>query len=294
MHAMKRNLKARALAGLAVLVTVPAMVVASAPAAGAAGSNTLKVTAGEYTYKVSGAPKPGNVEIVFDNAGSEYHMFGIVPLKPKVTVGQLKKALLSDDESASNKLVKGDGNLTNTPGFLGPDQSTTVITNLPAGHYGLFCFVSAPDGAPHVAHGMVKTFDVKGSKSTLQPPTDGVVDVNITDAGVEVPSSGIPAKTWVKVTNNTSVARDLTLGEFLTPDATYESANAYFQEFFNSGKFPAGDPPASLNGGIQQLAPGSSGYVELSLTNGGKYVFVSSNNEVDNDPNELHTDFTAG
>jgi len=109
-----------------------------------------------------------------------------------------------------------------------------------------------------------------------------------------VPSTGIPAKTWVKVTNDTSVKRDLTLGEYLVPDATFATADAYFNEFFSTGTLPAGDPPASINGGVGEIAPGSSAYVEVSLTNGGKYVFVSSNNEVDDDPNELTVDFTVG
>lgn len=290
----RRTRATRLWAGLAAFLIVPATIGISAPAASAAGSNKVTVTAGEYTYKVSGTPKPGNVEIVFDNAGTEYHMFGIVSLKPKVTAKQLKAAFLSDNESASDKLVAGDGDIANTPGFLGPDQATTTITNLPAGHYGLFCFVAAPDGSPHVAHGMVKVFDVKGPKSTLKVPTDGVTEVSITDAGITVPSTGIPAKTWVKVTNDTSVTRDLSLGEYLTPDATFETADAYFNEFFTTGKLPAGDPPASINGGVGAIAPGSSAYVEISLTNGGKYLFVSSNNELDDDPNELHIDFTVG
>jgi DNA gyrase inhibitor GyrI len=269
------------------------MVGASAPAAGAATSNKVTITAGEYVYKVSGAPKPGYVEIEFKNPGVEYHVMGIAQVKPKTTVKQVKTALLSDDESAGEEFLV-DGDIVGTPGFLGPDQSTTTIANLPAGRYGLFCFIPAPDGKSHVEHGMVKVFDVKGPKSSYKPPTDGVAEVSITDTAITLPSTGLPAKTWVKVTNDTSVARDVTLAEYLTPDATYETADAYFDAFFNSGP-PPGDPPASINGGISGLAPNSSAYIEVSLTNGGRYALVSSNLELDDDdPNELHTDFTAG
>jgi hypothetical protein len=276
------------------LAVVPATIGVAATSAGAASSNKVTITAGEYTYKVSGSPKPGNVEVEFKNAGVEYHMMGVVHLKPKVTVKQLKTALLSNDPSAGKNLTVGDGNVADTPNVLGPDQATTTIANLPAGHYGLYCFIPAPDGKSHIEHGMVKVFDVKGGKSSYKPPTDGVAEVSITDAGITLPSSGLPANTWVKVTNNTSVARDLTLAEYLTPDATYESGTAYFNDFFSTGKLPAGDPPASINGGITGLAPNSSGYLEVSLKNGSKYVLTSSNNEVDNDPNQLHADFTAG
>ena len=72
---------------------------------GAATSNKLTITAGEYTYKVSGSPKPGNVEIEFNNPGVEYHMMGIAQVKPKTTVKQVKTALLSDDESAGDEIA---------------------------------------------------------------------------------------------------------------------------------------------------------------------------------------------
>ena len=68
-------------------------------------SNKLTITAGEYVYKVSGAPKPGNVEIEFNNPGVEYHMMGIAQVKPKTTVKQVKTALLSDDESAGEEFL---------------------------------------------------------------------------------------------------------------------------------------------------------------------------------------------
>jgi uncharacterized cupredoxin-like copper-binding protein len=286
----RRSRVARLWAALAALVVLPATLVVSTSPASAATSNKLTVTAGEYVYKVSGAPKPGNVEIEFDNPGVEYHMMGIAQVKPKTTVKQVKTALLSDDESAGDEFLVND-QIAGIPNFLGPDQSTTTIANLPAGRYALFCFIPAPDGKSHIEHGMVKVFDVKGSKSSFKPPTDGVAEVSITDAGITVPSSGLPAKTWIKVTNDTSVVRDLTLAEYLTPEANFETADAYFDAFFNSGP-PAGDPPASINGGVAALAPNSSAYLEVSLTSGGKYVFVSQNGEVDDDPNELHTDFS--
>jgi hypothetical protein len=291
-NTLRRSRVARLWTALAALVVIPATLAVSTSPAGAAESNKLTITAGEYVYKVSGAPKPGNVEIEFKNPGVEYHMMGIAQVKPKTTVKQVKTALLSDDDSAGDEFLITD-KIAGTPNFLGPDQSTTTIANLPAGRYALFCFIPAPDGKSHVEHGMVKVFDVKGSKSSFKPPTDGVADVSITDAGITVPSSGLPAKSWVKVTNDTSVVRDMTLAEYLAPDVTFETADAYFDAFFSSGP-PEGDPPASINGGIAALAPGSSAYFELDLSNG-RYALVSSNQELDdNDPAPLHLDFTIG
>ena len=37
---------------------------------------------------------------------------------------------------------------------------------------------------------------------------------------------------------------------YATPTTTFDEANAYFNEFFATGKPPAGDPPATLDGGV--------------------------------------------
>jgi hypothetical protein len=140
---------------------------------------------------------------------------------------------------------------------------------------------------------MHKVFTISG-KSSAKPPTDGVSQVTITDSGIELPSKGLPAHGWVKATNNSSVNRDVALAEYASPDATFDQANAYYNEFFNSGKPPAGTAPAALSGGLSGVPKGATGYFQLDLKNG-RYVLVSSNQDTqNNDPNPLHTDFTVG
>ena len=261
---------------------------ATAPSASAAGSNNLNVKAGEYTYKVSGSPKSGWTQINFSNPGVEYHMLGIVQLKKGVTTKQLKAAFASEDEGAADKLVAGD--VSPVPGVVGPGESTSILTKLKPGHYGMACFIPAPDGTPHALHGMIDTFDVSSAKSSLSPPKDGVIPVTISDDSITLPSAGLPKSGWVKVTNSTSVSRSFSLGRFLTPTATFEEADAYFNAFF-SGSGDAGDPPASIMGGLEGIPAGGTAYVQVKL-DPGRYAAVSENGEVDDDPNQLHTDFT--
>ena len=101
--------------GVIVAAAVPIAMAAGSPA-GAASSNGLNVTAGEYTYKMSGSPKPGNVEISFKNGGDELHMMAVIQLKPGVTLKQLNTALKSSNDSAMGKLTTGQGfNVPGTP-----------------------------------------------------------------------------------------------------------------------------------------------------------------------------------
>lgn len=281
-------------AGAVAAMAAPMAAISSSPA-GAASSNTFSVTATEYTYKMSGSPKPGNVEITFKNGGVELHMMAVQQLKPGVTLKQVNAALASSDQAGFAKIAAGDPNgVLGAPNLSSPGVSTTTLTNLKAGHYVALCFVPAADGKPHFMHGMVKLFDVSGSKSTVKPPTDGVVDVTITDSGITLPSSGLPKSGWIKVTNNATAAQDLTLAKYTGSNTDFASVNDEVNNFFNTGAWSSGSAPVLLNGGVSGIAPGGTGYVEVSGLASGKWVAVSSvQSDQSNSSTPLHTDFTV-
>ena len=124
----RRSGVARLWAALAALVVVPATLAVSTSGAGAAGSNTLTVKAGEYTYQLKGSPKAGWTQINFDNAGVEDHMMVVFRLKKGTTNAQLKKALRVDRPTAFEKIAApgGDPNVSGTAGVFGPGQKTTT------------------------------------------------------------------------------------------------------------------------------------------------------------------------
>jgi hypothetical protein len=270
------------------LLIVPATIGAAASSAGAAGSNTLTVKAGEYVYKLSGSPKAGWIQVNFDNAGVENHMMAVFELKPGVTTKQLKTAALSQDQSALGKITapNADPNgVSGLPDLIGPGQKTTTITELPAGHYGMLCFVPAPDGKSHVAHGMIKTFDVAKSKSSLKPPTSGVIDVSISDSAITFPTANLGRNLTLKVTNSGSAVHSFTLVK-IADGKTLDDVKNYFDAFLN-GQAPAGDPPGERVGGISSLNPGTDAYLQQSLT-AGHYGYVSTQGSAPDD------DYTKG
>lgn len=262
----------RARAALAALAAVPVLLLA-APHAGAAGSNSTTVTAGEYTYKLSGSPKAGWVTINFDNKGVEYHMMAMVALKKGVTAKKLVAAASSQDNAAFAKIAKGDGQVSSTPDVLAPGNKSTVVTNLAAGHYGMLCYVVAPDGKPHFMHGMVKVFDIGTPKSSAKPPQDGVRDVTLTDSAITIPSNGIPRAATLKVTNTGTQPHSFTLVK-IDSGKTFADVNAYFDQFFNTGP-PPGQPPGEIVGGVASVAPNGVGFLEVSLEPG-HYAYIST------------------
>jgi len=260
----------------------------STVSAGAQSSNKITVTAGEYFYKLSGSPKPGNVEIVFDNKGVEIHMMAMQQLKPSTTLKQLKQAIASGPD-ALDALSAGVGvQVAGVPELLSEGISTTNITNLKAGRYAMLCYVPDAQGTLHILHNMVKIVDVKGSKSTSKPPADGVVDVTLGDSSVTLPSTGVPKSGWIKVTNESSVPRSLILAKYAGANTDFTSVNAEVNQFLETGKWASGSPAVVFNGGVGTLAPNGIGYVEVSSLPSGKWVAVSISGEAA----PLHTDFT--
>ena len=260
-----------------------------APTASAAGSNTLTVKAGEYVYQLKGSPKAGWTQINFDNSGVENHMMAFFKLKKGVTPAQLKKAILSNDDAEFGKIA-APGDVNGTPALVGPGQKTTTITQLAAGRYGIACFVPAPDGSPHAAHGMFKIFDVSG-KSNLKPPTDGVADVTLSDTTITVPSGEAPKNLTAKITNDGTTSHSFQLLKLNTP-GTLDAAKTYFDGLFNTGK-AEGEAPGVLVGGVESVAPGGTAYLEWSLP-AGNYAYVSTDGDAPNDDytKGLHGEFT--
>jgi hypothetical protein len=285
----RRSPVARILAALAALIVIPVTLAVSTSSAGAARSNTLTVKAGEYTYVLKGSPKAGWTQINFENTGVEDHMMAVLKLKKGTTTAALKKAIASTDDSAFNAIADtstGDPTLPGTPALLGPGQKTTTLTKIPAGTYGIVCFVTAPDGSPHAAHGMYKIFTVKG-KSNLKPPTDGVAEVSLSDTAITAPTGDAPRSATVKVTNTGTKPHDLQLVK-LADGKTLDEAKAYFDTLIGTGKAPEGDAPGTLVGGVEGVAPnGGVAYVEWTLP-AGTYGYLSTEGDAPND------DYTAG
>jgi hypothetical protein len=279
----RRARAVRLWAGMVALV-VSATVGLAATSAGAAGSNTLTVKAGEYVYQLKGSPKSGWTQIDFDNAGVEDHMMLVLQLKPGITVKQLKAAAVSQDQNAAFQKIaapNADPNgVMGTPDLIGPGQKTSTITQLPAGHYGILCFVNAPDGKSHAAHGMVKTFEVAKAQSSLKPPTSGVTDVTLSDSSITFPTDNIGRNLSAKVTNSGTTAHSFTLVK-VNAGKTLDDVKSYVDAFSN-GQAPVGEAPGTIVGGVSSVAPGGTAYLEQTLT-AGHYGYVSTQGNAPDD-----------
>jgi hypothetical protein len=281
-----------ALVSVVALGTVGTAVAPSATAA-SAKSNSVTVTASEYKYKVSGSPKSGWTQFTFTDVGTEFHMLATIPLKPGVTLAQVKQAAAAEDPQSAFEPLSGNGSTAGIPFLVGPDSSSTTISKLDPGHYALICFFSAPDGKPHVAHGMLSMLTVKKAKSSLAPPTDNVVDVSTSDTAITLPNGTLPSSGWAKVTTTvTDDPRDFTIAHYNSDSVTFDEANTWVNEFISTGMAPAGAAPITIAGNVGSFTEGTVSYLKLDLKPG-RYVAVSDTDSDQDGSKQLHQDFTV-
>jgi hypothetical protein len=160
-------------------------------AAVAAGAKVIDLKLQEYAFLYDkSAVAAGNVAFNVMNTGKEQHEIIVFKVEESTSVTGLMTALLSEDESSGPPPIEDFGFL----GLYDPAEGRTAAFSHPleAGKYMFVCFVSAPDGAPHVAKGMISEFTVgtgASSGGAITPPNTG--DAGLLDGGGSIPWVGL-------------------------------------------------------------------------------------------------------
>ena len=140
---------------------------------GAAGSNTLTVKAGEYTYVLKGSPKAGWTEIDFENAGVEDHMMAMFKLKKGVTDAAAEDGACSSQRRRGvreDRVAGGDPTVSGTPSAPRPGaEDHDDRPKLAGRHYGIVVLrPRARRQAPTSRTAWYKVFDGVKGKSSVQ------------------------------------------------------------------------------------------------------------------------------
>jgi hypothetical protein len=108
----------------------------------------------DFDFQLSQPLTAGRHTIRIENAGSQPHEVAIVRMKPGKSPQDFAKWGLKPIGPAPGTLFGG------VSGIM-PGAHAFVDVDLPAGEYGLICFVpDAKDGKPHFVHGMAKLIKV--------------------------------------------------------------------------------------------------------------------------------------
>ena len=112
---------------------------------------------GKYDFELEQPVAAGKTAFVMENTDDEPHFMFIVRLKNK---GDLAKALEMEqkgDSEGAQSLAKDVAESDSAQ----PGETVVANADLEAGSYGMLCFISGPDGAPHAFNGMAVEFEVK-------------------------------------------------------------------------------------------------------------------------------------
>ncbi len=171
------------------------------------------------------------------NVGKELHIAALGRVRDGRTYADAVKDLQSPTPPENPAADVEIGGIASTS----PGESSTVTLLLQPGMYYFACFIPGPDGAPHVAKGMVESFevvDIPVAPAAAPPASGKVVGKNFsytTDYKVKA------GEQIIEFVNEGTQAHEITLVEF-----TAGKGPADLQAFFES---PTGAPPATFYGG---------------------------------------------
>jgi plastocyanin len=244
--------------------------------------------ASSMSFEISGTPRPGLVSVTFANKGKYTHEMSISKMKPGVTLTQLKAALAKGGPEQAAALLVDPDKAYPMPSMLGPGRAETVTTRLSAGHYVVVCFLPGPDGMPHAAMGMIGEVTVDGTDAGAAPPaTKGTVA--LTDSGINVPA-GFGAGGTFEIKNAGSKVHDFSVVRLrgTTLPAMFQCVGGAL------GKGTVVDTcPGTVVAGIQDLAPGQSAYLSVTLP-AASYSYLSTKGQGADMQAGLSGTFTVG
>jgi len=242
-----------------------------APSAAASGGAvaTLAVTGKDFAFDLPASVPAGVTAITLTNAGQEGHQAQLVKINTGKTMPDLLAALQNPDPTAAMGLIT----LAGGPNAVAPGASGTSTVALEPGAYAFLCFITSPDGVPHIAKGMVAPLEVTGTATTTELPAgdasltlkDFSFDLDSLTAGkhtVSVKNDGPQPHEAVIVKLNEGVTID-TLKTMLTASPAPSGSSAA----------PSGPPPWTEVGGLTGIASGTTANMDVDLP-AGNYAFL--------------------
>jgi len=252
----------KALAAIVAAAALPGCGGAQKPAAEqpttAGETGVVRVEAREYTYLMPERVKGGVVSLEFINGGLELHEFALARLAPGATFEEFRRELTDgDDEAPGAELARDVGGVP----VLSPGQRATVTRRLAPGTYVLVDYVPAPDGRPHVEHGMIRSFTVADDSGRQLPRPNAVIVAG--EKSFRVPALHAGRQT-IELRNEASEEREFQLTG-LKPGKTRKDAEAWFKSGLQ------GPAPVVFPGGMQSIPPRTSVFEEIELDQGVTY-----------------------
>jgi hypothetical protein len=224
---------------------------------------TLSIEATEYAFQNPRTVEAGPVQLEMANQGEEHHVLILAKVAAGTTVEEATNALQAPPGPS-----QGPPPFTPLFGIAGtdPGQQGNATLVLEPGAYIIFCPVPSADGTPHLAQGMVSSFEVTGDAGGELPEADTSVQAQEFEF-VDVPDLG-PGENSISFTNSGEQEHEINLIELL-PGTAIEDV----LDFYRTPPGEGGPPPIVAHGGVI-AQPGLTATTRFTLEPGKQYAFV--------------------
>ena len=245
------------------------------PASAPAGPTTVHVKAADFKFDMPASVPAGPVNFHLMNEGKQLHQAMVVRLEDGKTLKDLAEAMKTEGPPPPWLKFVGGPNGT-APGATA--SSTLLLT---PGQYAVVCFIPGRDGVPHMAKGMVQSFEVAGSASQAALPA-ATDTIHLTDYAFQ---SGHPISAGSHsflVVNDGPQVHEMVLLK-LMPGKTAKD----FGDWATTGGMK-GPPPAMPIGGAGFMEPRASSLVSADLTPGDYGYICFAPDSKDGKPHLAH------
>ncbi len=258
-----------------VAVTLGACAKQSAPAAQAAPS-VVTITGSDFAFSAPDTVPAGLVTLRFLDQGQEPHQVVVMRLDSGKTMADLQTMMAHPNAPIPAWLAFPMG-----VSVIAPGDSGNATALLSPGHYAMVCFISSPDGTPHLMKGMVRPFEV--AASGMAPAPEPTADITITEKDYDfVLSIAITAGTHtIRVENAGPQVHEIALNQ-LAPGKTL----ADFQAWVQGGM--KGPPPAKPFGGVTGPDVGGHQFFTATFTPGTYVLICFVPDKGDGKPHFMH------
>ncbi|HEU4564382.1 MAG TPA: hypothetical protein VFS05_07035 [Gemmatimonadaceae bacterium] len=225
----------------------------------AAAPNVVTITAKDYAFDAPAEIPAGPTTFRLENRGPSLHHMQLIRLEQGKTAADFIAALKAGGPPPRWATMVGGPN----PREVGTEANATL--DLAPGNYVVVCFIPDSAGVPHVMHGMVRPLTVTGTMpaSVAEPTAD--VNMALVDYGFELSKPITAGRHTIRVDDKGQQPHEVVVIR-LKPGKTPEDFAAWAEH-------PRGPSPATLEGGVSGIMPGTHAYFTTDFEPG-EYALI--------------------
>jgi hypothetical protein len=224
-------------------------------------ANAVELRGDEYAFVLPERIEGGWTTLEFTNSGGEWHEFALAKLDAGKTIADVHR-YLADPKSQQQPPPAWVQIRAGIP-TLDAGEEAALTQKLEPGRYVLLCFLDAPDGKSHIAHGMLREFVVEGDAEADVPDADATLQLGSWRAAPQLEAG----KRTIELRNDTDEPGSVFLTSF-RPGKTEKDLTRWEQAGMH------GPAPARFHGGVIDVPSHASVYYTVTLEKGREYTLL--------------------